>query len=160
MRGRNRRLISMILMVALLWGIHMNVAAEEPNPWEGMESELLEDVLESESIWQNVLRGTYLQTGTCKITNKGNNRVLLSGSTDAYQKCDSIVVTVYLDRYENGEWVEVSSITNRANDALTVSTSGYKTVTPGYYYRARGYHTIYKGNTTESAASLTDGIWI
>ena len=160
MCSRSKRFISMILMITLLLGIHLNVAAEEPNPWEGMESELLEGALESESIWQNVLRGTYLQTGTCKITNKGNNRVLLSGSTDAYQKCDYIFVTVYLDRYENGEWVEKGSITNNAENALTVSTTGYKTVTPGYYYRARGYYTIRKGNTTESAASLTDGIWI
>lgn len=140
--------------------MNVTVYAGETDAWRGLESELLEDATEAEGIWQNIMRGTYLQAGTCKITNKGNNTVYISGNTDAYQTCDTIFATIYLDRYVNGEWIEVSSVTNSADNAYTVSTGGSKTVTPGYYYRARGYHTIYKGNTVESAASLTDGIWI
>lgn len=143
----------------LLCGLNITVFASEQDPWSGLVSELI-DGTEAEDIWENIQKGTYLQRGVSKITNKGNRTVELAGNTDAYQKCDQIFVTVYLDRYENGKWIEVSSVSYQAKDAYTVSGSALKVVTPGYYYRARGYHTIYKGSTVESAASLTDGIWI
>lgn len=137
----------------------MTAFASEDDPWRGMVSELT-DKLESEGIWENSMKGTYLQTGTSKIINKGNRTVEISGSTDAYQNCDLVSATIYLDRYENGTWRPVDSAVYQVKNNHTVSGAALKTVTPGYYYRARGYHTINKGSTVESAASLTNGIWI
>lgn len=136
-------------------------ASEDKNIWVGMESELLENSLESENIWQNVARrGTYLQSGHAKISNEGNRVVKISGGTDAYQTCDRVSTTIYLDRYENGKWVEVTSVSKSVTNAYTSNCSKNVSVTGGYYYRARGYHTVNEGNTTESAPSLSDGIWI
>lgn len=147
-------------MCIFMNGVKVNAAVEE-NIWEGMESELLTDSVESEDVWQNMARrGTYLKAGRAKISNEGSRVVKISGGTDAYQVCDSVVATIYLDRYENGNWVYVTSVSSSATNAYTANCSKNVSVTGGYYYRARGYHTIHKGNTTESAPSLSDGIWI
>lgn len=160
-RKRICNLFAIIICMCVMFGGIYVSAAEPDYIWNGMESKLLEEAMESEDVWMNIARrGTYLQSGHAKISNEGNRVVKISGGTDAYQKCDRVVVTIYLDRYENGKWVEVTSVTSSSTNAYTANCSKNVTVTGGYYYRARGYHTVYVGNTTESAASLSDGIYI
>ena len=156
-----KKIFTMMFCGILFMGVCSTAKASEVDYCEGMESQLLEDEVESEDIWQNMMRrGTYLQKGHCKISNEGNRVVKISGGTDAYQTCDRIVATIYLDRYVNGEWVPVTSVSASKTNAYTANCSKNVSVTGGYYYRARGYHTIHEGNTTESAPSLSDGIWI
>ncbi len=153
--------LALVLVCGILFGcFSFQSLAAEANGWEGMTSELLSDALEAEDIWENVMRGTYLQTGNSKISNQGNRVVKISGGTDAYQTCDVVMATIYLDRYENGTWVEVTSAPFTSYNAKTTNGSKSVSVAGGYYYRARGYHTIYKGSTVESEYTLTDGIWI
>ena len=156
-----KRIIAIMCCCIVFLGAQITVAAASETLWEGLESEFLEDEFESEDIWQNMTRrGTYLQKGHCKISNEGNRVVKISGGTDAYKKCDKVFATIYLDRYENGTWVPVTSVSGTVTDAYTANCSKNVSVTGGYYYRARGYHTVYVGNTSESAPSLSDGIWI
>ena len=151
----------MIICCVMFIGVCSNVKAAEIDYWEGMESELLHDEMVSENVWQTMMRrGTYLQKGHCKISNEGGRVVRISGGTDAHQTCDRVVVTIYLDRYENGKWVQVTSVTASETNSYTANCAKSVSVTGGYYYRARGYHTVYEGNTSESAASLSDGIYI
>ena len=152
--------ILMICMCIMVTGIQVK-AADTEDVWVGLESKLLEKESESEDTWFNMMRrGTYLKAGRAKISNEGNRVVKISGGTDAHQVCDRVVVTIYLDRYENGTWVPVTSVSSSATNAYTANCSKNVSVTGGYYYRARGYHTIHEGNTTESAPSLSDGIYI
>lgn len=161
MRKKVYNIVAVLACICILFSGLSVYAAESVDIWEGMESQLLLDQQESEDIWQNLARrGTYLQGGHAKISNEGNRVVKISGGTDAYQTCDRVVATIYLDRYENGKWVEVTSVAKSVANAYTANCSKNVSVTGGYYYRARGYHTIHKGNTTESAPSLSDGIWI
>lgn len=151
----------MVCSCIMFVSVCANVNAAEVNFWQGMESHFLQDEIESENIWQSMARrGTYLQKGHCKISNEGNRVVRISGGTDAHQTCDRVSVAIYLDRYVNGNWVEVTSVSSSATNTYTANCSKSVSVTGGYYYRARGYHTVHKGNTTESAPSLSDGIWI
>ena len=152
--------VAIFMYCIMSFGVRVN-AADDNNIWDGMESELLQDITESEDTWFNMARrGTYLKAGRAKISNEGNRVVKISGGTDAYQTCDRVVATIYLDRYVNGEWVPVTSVSASKTNAYTANCSKNVSVTGGYYYRARGYHTVYEGNTTESAPSLSDGIWI
>ena len=154
--------VSVICMCCIMFcSIHVNAADNMDDIWDGMESELIQDITESENTWLNMARrGTYLKAGRAKISNEGNRVVKISGGTDAYQTCDRVVATIYLDRYVNGEWIPVTSVSSSKTNAYTANCSKNVSVTGGYYYRARGYHTVYEGNTTESAPSLSDGIWI
>lgn len=161
MRRIHRKILAVICCCILLMGMSISTNAANLDFWDGMESEFLMNESESEFVWQNMARrGTYLQKGHCKISNEGNRVVKISGGTDAHQTCDRVVATIYLDRYENGNWVEVTSVKTSATNTYTANCSKNVSVTGGYYYRARGYHTVYEGNTAESAPSLSDGIWI
>ncbi len=161
MRKKFCNIVAVLACICILFSGLSVYAAESTDIWEGMESQLLLDQKEAEDIWQNVARrGTYLQGGHAKISNEGNRVVKISGGTDAYQTCDRVVATIYLDRYENGKWVEVTSVAKSVANTYTANCSKNVSVTGGYYYRARGYHTIHEGNTTESAPSLSNGIWI
>lgn len=156
-----KNVMAMVCCCALFMGIWLPTNAANLDYWEGMKSEFLTDEIESENIWQSMARrGTYLQKGHCKISNEGNRVVKISGGTDAHQVCDRVVATIYLDRYENGDWIQVTSVTTSSTNAYTANCSKNVSVAGGYYYRARGYHTVYEGNTTESAPSLSNGIWI
>ena len=161
MRKIYKRVLTIMCCCMMFIGICATANAGENDAWEGMESELLQDNMESENVWQNMARrGTYLQKGHCKISNEGSRVVKISGGTDAYQTCDRVSAAIYLDRYENGKWIEVTSVSKVATNAYTANCSKNVSVTGGYYYRARGYHTVHEGNTSESAPSLSDGIWI
>lgn len=161
MRKIYKSVFTMIICCVMFIGFYSNVKAAEIDCWEGMESKLLCDEIESEDVWQNMMRrGTYLQKGHCKISNEGNRVVRISGGTDAHQTCDRVVATIYLDRYVNGEWVPVTSVSSSKTNTYTANCAKNVSVTGGYYYRARGYHTVHEGNTSESAPSLSNGIWI
>ena len=156
-----KRMLAIICCFMMFIGACTIVNAGENDAWEGMQSEFLQDDVVSENIWQNMMRrATYLQKGHCKISNEGNRVVKISGGTDAYQSCDRVSAAIYLDRYENGTWVEVTSVSKVATNTYTANCSKNVSVTGGYYYRARGYHTVHEGNTSESAPSLSNGIWI
>lgn len=153
------RVIAAVLTLSMLFcGTTMIVSADE-SEWGGKTSSLIE-ALESEDFWQNLLKGTYLQNGTAKISAPGGYYVKISGGTDAYQTCDMVRATIYLDRYENGSWIEIDSAVFTATNTYTVNGYEKIPVLPGYYYRARGYHTVKKGSTTETCYTLSNGIMI
>ena len=161
MKRKIKCLIMLVVCMCVVLTSFQASAADIGDIWEGMESELLENALETEDVWINMARrGTYLKAGRAKISNEGNRVVKISGGTDAHQVCDRVVATIYLDRYENGTWVPVTSVSATATDAYTANCSKNVSVAGGYYYRARGYHTVHEGNTSESAPSLSNGIWI
>jgi len=154
-----KSILSTLLIISMLFfSVTLNINAAEDE--QGGETSSLTDGTEAEDIWQNGIKGTYLQAGNCKIVNKGNRVVRVSGGTDAYQACDSIRATIYLDQYINGEWVEVDYKFVSATEAYTVNGGENFTVTGGYYYRARGYHYVREGSTIETTTTESEGIYI
>lgn len=113
------------------------------------------DVIETMVMQVEPRRGTYLQGGTCQLIDNGNCKVSLTGSTSAYEKVDFIEISLYLERYEGGDWVIVESDSNSARNSSHVSVSFSTTVTPGYNYRARAFHHILEGSLTETGESFT-----
>ena len=153
------RVITLVLTVCVLFSGITMIASADGSEWGGKTSSLIE-AIESEDFWYNLLKGTYLQSGNSKISAPGGYYVKISGGTDAYQTCDAVLATIYLDRYVNGAWDEIDSAVFTATNTYTVNGYERIPVLPGYYYRARGYHTVRKGSTTETCYTLSDGIWI
>lgn len=109
----------------------------------------------------SVGRGTYLSSGSGKLTIKGTHYVNVFGSTDCNRTCDEVKVTLHLQRLTGNTWTTVYTLpTKTAKNASYVSNSQNYTITGGYYYRVKGSHTAKKGTTTETTASYTDGLWI
>ena len=107
--------------------------------------------------WYGIARGTYLQSGTCGIVRAGTGKVSVSGTTNANSVCNKVKVGVYLDESQNGSsygtigsyYFEESNTTSCHGSKANIS------VTVGWYYRARGGHSVIKGSTTESTTTST-----
>ena len=159
MRTWRKKFLSAVLMMsscALLAGPALQAAAAdkaEVLPTE-IYAETLE-VTEASGVSVTPRRGTYLQGGSCQLIDQGNCHVTLTGSTEAYEKVDFIEISLYLERYEGGDWVIVKSDSNSARNSSHVSVSFSATVTPGYNYRARAFHHILEGSLTETGESFT-----
>ena len=158
MKKRFKTLAIILVFCIAFSGMGLVVSAND-SEWGGKTSSFI-DELESEDFWYNLLKGTYLQAGNSKISAPGGYYVKISGGTDAYQTCDMVKAVIYLDRYENGEWIYIDSAVFTATNTYTVNGYERIPVLPGYYYRARGYHTVKKGSTTETCYTLSNGIWI
>lgn len=134
--------------------IKFNVFAEEvqvPGYCEYTESE-------GETIvhWYGVARGTYLKEGICGIVKAGKGRVTVSTTTTAHRVCDTVRASVSLDESSDGgtTFSQIGSYYFTEKD--TSSCHGSKAdipVTSGWWYMARGGHSVTKGSTTESTTT-------
>lgn len=108
-----------------------------------------------------ITRGTYLSSGSGRLTIKGTRYVNVFGFTDCNRTSDEVKVTLYLQRLVGNTWSTVYTLGPKvAKNATYVSNSKNYTVTGGYYYRVYGSHSAKKGSTTEATASYTNGLWI
>ena len=84
-------------------------------------------------------RGVYLVDGISIINDAGNNTVGAGGRTSAGRSC-KVAVLAIVERYDDGGWERVTSMSNEKEDALSVLASKYVKVSSGYYYRCRSIH--------------------
>lgn len=104
--------------------------------------------------------GAYLAKGTAYISDRGNGVVYVSGKTQCYENCNTVSVTIYLERLVNGAWQTVSSRSHTASNTNYTSYGISLAVQKGYYYRVVGSHSATKNGKTESTSTVTDGIYI
>lgn len=160
---KGKKIITFFLLFCLLVA-SISVRAEEIG--EVVEvvdgSKLTNDQEVSGSTLANAgARGTYLGTGSAKLSNNGNHVLNVWGNTTCNRTCDQVKVTLHLQRLVNGTWTTVMTLdTKIAYNTNYVSNSKNVTVTGGYYYRISGTHVAIKGSTTESTYSSTDGMWV
>lgn len=159
MRLRKRHLL-MFTVVCFLFGV-MTVKAADERLGTIVEGSLLTEQKEVEGFSEIIARGTYLASGSGRLTNKGNHVVNVSGNTNCNRVCDEVKVTLHLQRLSGNTWVTIYTLGPKtATNTAYISNSKNYTIKGGYYYRVSGSHTAKKGSTTESTASYTDGLWI
>lgn len=106
------------------------------------------------------LYGVHLGRGISYIQNRGNGVVYISGETYGNHTCDTISVSLYLERLVNGSWQTVSSRSHTASNTYYTSYGIPLAVKTGYYYRVRGLHIAVKNGVTESTTTATSGLYI
>ena len=115
---------------------------------------------ETTDTWYSVGRGVYLAFGTAKVMRDGKAKVNISGSTNAHRICEELSLALYLDESTDNQSYGTIGVYHYS-DKNDASVSGYETglrVTSGYYYRARGVHSVYHGGTRETTDTCTDAI--
>ena len=117
------------LFVFCLWGSQSIISRAEETEVPGYH---VYTTTEEEAIdtWYGIARGTYLQSGTSGIVRAGTGKVSVSGTIGSY----------YFER-ENAS----TCYGSKANIPVTI----------GWYYRARGGHSVTEGSTTESTTTKT-----
>lgn len=155
-----KKLFSFVLSVALLAGcLGLNVFAEEavyPGVWHTYTATA--DFASDE--WSVIQRGAYLLSGSSSIARKDDTHINISGSTNATQTCDKVILTLHVERstsYSTG-YTTYKTYHYTAEDvyALAKGISNIA-VERGYYYRVTGVHSVsHNGSTPEVTNSVTD----
>lgn len=151
-------------MLALLIMVGMNTTtyASEyiPSLGDTVDGSLLTDEDSAESILYNRTRGNILNSGVARISNNGDGSVNAYGAVLPAVQCDTLRLTINIQRLQNGTWVNVKSYSSTAYNATYLTKSYNCTVTRGYYYRVMAGCIATKGGTTETQMPVTNGIWI
>lgn len=157
-----KRQLAMILagIGILTVGISTPVSAEEYEPAGYHVYDVQEE--EATDTWYGVARGDYLQAGIAKVK-KGSKSgyAVASGSTLAHYDCEELYVRVYLDESKNGTdgWWTLNYWTGNAyNDSVVMVNSGNYKITKGDYYSARGVHSVFQGDITETTSTCTNAV--
>lgn len=157
----SKRLLLLLTMLMCFTLGTFHVTAADDLLGTVVDGSLLTNNTESDYIVYPRQRGSYLSNGSGHIVLEGPRSVTISGSTTAYQTVDKVKVTLYLERLQNGNWVNVKILGPKTNsNAYYVSNSSTYSVTGGYFYRVTGSHTVIHNGVPESISSATDGVWV
>lgn len=156
-KGFLHKAVIMILacMLAVLSVVPVSAASllEEVTPLE-TAADFAEDTSYSLS------RGSNLNFGNAKITKLASNKVNVYGLTQGIRLCDTMYLSLYLERKVNGVYSTYKSWDFTKNNVTALDQSINVIVPSGYYYRVRGYHAAKAGGVKESTTTLTSGVLV
>ena len=157
-----KRVVKILLALALILGMNVTVFAEEypHNLGEVIDGSTLINSEYSESILEGRARGRYLNRGVARLSDNGNGSVNSYGAVACGVLCDRLELRLTLQRLEGGTWVNVKSYSDTAYNSSLLTKSYNANVTRGYYYRLIAACVAFEGGTSESQMPITDGIWI
>lgn len=118
------------------------------------------DVDFAEDTSYNLSRGNNLSFGTTQIKKLASNKINVYGLTQGHRLCDTMYLSLYLERKVNGVYSTYKSWDFTKNDVTALDQSINVIVPSGYYYRVRGYHAAKEGGVKESTTTLTSGILV
>ena len=156
-----KKLLCMMLSVMLLAGC-MNISASAAEAVYPKVSHVLTSTEDSASDdWSVDQRGVYLLNGRSSITRTDNTHISISGNTKATQTCDTVRLTLYVERstsYSTG-YGNYRTYSYSADDAYALDKAiSNISVDRGYYYRVKGVHSVTHNGVTETTDSVTDPI--
>ena len=142
-------------MLAVLSVVPVSAASllEEVTPLE-TEADFAEDTSYS------LRRGNNLNFGTTQIKKLASNKINVYGLTQGIRLCDTMYLSLYLERKVNGVYSTYKSWDFTKNNVTALDQSINVIVPSGYYYRVRGYHAAKEGGVKESTTTLTSGILV
>ncbi|HIV39422.1 MAG TPA: hypothetical protein H9747_10585 [Candidatus Blautia stercorigallinarum] len=162
MKKEIKKIIGLMLALLIMVGMNTTTYASEyiPSLGDTVDGSLLTDEDSAESILYNRTRGNILNSGVARISNNGDGSVNAYGAVLPAVQCDTLRLTINIQRLQNGTWVNVKSYSSTAYNATYLTKSYNCTVTRGYYYRVMAGCIATKGGTTETQMPVTNGIWI
>jgi hypothetical protein len=149
-------LITLSLQIAAFAGTGAN---QPPKPTEGIESTDSKhgssiDKSTSKSIQSDLFYNYY-----CSIDNTGTD-LYLEGSTVSNYLSDQVKLTLYLQRWDDSQWIDVKSWSFTKYDAKSVTDGANASYQHGNYYRTRAVHYIKYGSQTETQDSTSSYIYV
>lgn len=95
---------------------------------------------------------TYISYTSSSIDISSSGLATVSANMGVVPGTDSVRISLYLQRYENG-WVSVQHWSDADENVTSFELSRSAYVSSGYNYRALAYLYAYEGSSTESATS-------
>lgn len=142
-------------MLAILSAMPVSAASllDEVTPLE-TDADFAEDT------GYGLMRGNYLNFGTTQIKKLSSNEINIYGLTQGHVFCDTIYLSLYLERKVNGTYTTYKSWDFTGKNVPSLDRSINVIVPRGYYYRVRGYHAAKEGRIRESATTMTSGVLV
>jgi len=101
----------------------------------------------------------YLDSGQSDIKDNKNQTVTITISTTAKSSVANIGAIVFLQKYTGTEWVDVGTGSNvSGTNKIFFSSDVAKSVTKGYYYRARTVHWVNNNGYFEQGETYSQSI--
>lgn len=149
-------LIALSLQVTAFANAEVN---QPPKPTEGIESSNSKlgssiDANTSKSIQSDLFFNYY-----CSIDNTGTD-LYLEGSTVSNYLSDQVKLTLYLQKWNGSQWVDVQSWPFTKYNAKSVTDGANANYQHGNYYRTRAAHYIKYDSQTETQNSTSSYIYI
>lgn len=107
----------------------------------------------------SLLKGNNLNYGNVKVQRISSNEIGIHGLTQCHHACDTVYLSLYLERKVNGSYGTYKYWEFTADNVTSLSKELVVIVPSGTYYRVRGYHAA-KDGSKESTSTLTSGILI
>lgn len=155
-----RKVFSGFLAFALIVFVNLNVYASETKEIEVIDGSALTNNSYAEYIYINPAKGSVLNRAAVKITNNGNGSVNVYGAVYGSVTCDEMILKMTLQKLVNGNWQNVKTFSDTANNKGYLIKSYNVTVSKGYYYRVKAACVATKNGVSESHVPVTDGIMI
>ena len=147
-------LLAIMLCVVGIVNMRIEVKAEVPSEDVELSSIMTDDAMIGYS--QNQTWGVYFSDGYSIINKISSTKVGAGGVTNANVTCTVKVNAILEQKDSSGSWVRVTSWLQTNNNAYSAVISKSVTISSGYYYRVRSYHTA----GSDSSSSFTNALWI
>lgn len=103
----------------------------------------------------------YFRSGFVFMSENYDGTLYLYGQTMAKQEVSRIEVTITLQQYKNGQWVNIASDSAvRFGASIVDIDRTARNVPRGYYYRLRGEHSVTHAGITETDISYTGAMYL
>jgi len=134
-------------------------ANQPPKPTKGIESTNLKhgssiDINTAKSIQSGLFYNYY-----CSIDNMGAN-LYLEGSTVSNYLSDQVKLTLYLQKWNGSQWIDIQSWPFAKYNAKSVTDGANASYQHGNYYRTRAVHYMKYGSQTETQNSTSTYIYV
>jgi len=94
------------------------------------------------------------------INNLGGGTVSITGYTDTFNTVSSVTVTLYLQKWDGSQWVDLTGQAYTNYSTFSVTGTRNLAVAGGAYYRTRALHNAKNGSATDSTTSTSSYIYI
>lgn len=149
-------LIALSLQVVAFASVEAN---QPPKPTEGIESTDSKhgssiDKRTIKSIQSNLFFNYY-----CSIDNTGTD-LYLEGSTVSNYLSDQVKLTLYLQRWNGSQWIDVQNWSFTKYNAKSITDGANSSYQHGNYYRTRAVHYIKYDSQAETQNSTSSYIYV
>jgi len=153
-----KRVLSLLLAIILcvVGMVNMKVEVKAEVPSEDVELPVIDTDSALIGYAQNQTWGVYFSDGYSIINRMSSTKVGAGGVTNANVKCRVQVNAILERKNSSGSWARVTSWLQTNENAYSAVISKSVTVSTGYYYRVRSYHTA----GSDASSSCTNALYM
>lgn len=153
-------ILALLLVFTIQQAAVASAAAERPSkPTEGVEAFDPKHGISTETGSKFIDGSDLLHNYYCSIDNTGTD-LYLAGTTVANYISDQVSLTLYLQKWDGSQWVDIKSWSFSKYNLRSITEGANASYQEGNYYRVRAVHYVKFESQTETKNSTSSYIYI